>query len=136
MFTLSFDQKSLSEIAQFYGWKTFLTDSVGVAMKQAGDLIVQTAQDNTWSAFQNPTGSLSDSIQSIPDSSWEVQVGVGEPYAARLEFGFHGADSLGRVYDQNAEPYLQPAMDANSQAILQLIDEAVLTAWSQMGGGQ
>lgn len=32
-------------------------------------------------------------------------------YARRLELGFHGPDSLGRVYDQPAAPYFQPAVD-------------------------
>ncbi len=32
------------------------------------------------------------------------------PYAARQEFGFSGADSLGRVYNDPGRPYLRPAL--------------------------
>lgn len=33
------------------------------------------------------------------------------PNMHRLEVGFHGADSLGRVYDQEGQPALGPAFD-------------------------
>jgi hypothetical protein len=33
------------------------------------------------------------------------------PNIHRLEAGFHGADSLGRVYDQEGQPALGPAFD-------------------------
>ena len=39
------------------------------------------------------------------------------PYAARIEFGFVGADSLGRVYNQAAQPYLRPALQAKQADI-------------------
>jgi hypothetical protein len=37
--------------------------------------------------------------------------GTNAPQARRLEFGFHGADSLGRVYDQPPFPHAYPALD-------------------------
>jgi hypothetical protein len=51
--------------------------------------------------------------------AWAVEI-VGEherlvfnprPQARRLELGFVGADSLGRVYDQRGRPHLGPAME-------------------------
>ncbi|MCF0086588.1 MULTISPECIES: hypothetical protein [unclassified Streptomyces] len=36
--------------------------------------------------------------------------GTEEPQGARLEFGFVGTDSLGRVYDQKPFPHVQPAI--------------------------
>ena len=39
-------------------------------------------------------------------------VGSNAPQAARLEFGFHGADSLGRVYNQPPFPHFGPAIQA------------------------
>lgn len=38
-----------------------------------------------------------------------ADVGTNKPQGRRLEFGFHGADSLGRVYDQPAFPHVMPA---------------------------
>lgn len=38
-------------------------------------------------------------------------VGSDAPNIHRLEAGFHGADSLGRVYDQAGNPALGPAFD-------------------------
>lgn len=37
--------------------------------------------------------------------------GTNKPQARRLEFGFTGADSLGRVYDQPPYPHVGPAFD-------------------------
>ena len=38
-------------------------------------------------------------------------VGFTMVYAPRIEFGFVGADSLGRNYNQAARPYLKPAVE-------------------------
>lgn len=38
-------------------------------------------------------------------------VGSNAPNMHRLDQGFHGADSLGRVYDQPGQPALGPAFD-------------------------
>ena len=42
-----------------------------------------------------------------------VQVGTDSPYGRRLEYGFVGADKLGRVYNQAARPHIRPALDEN-----------------------
>lgn len=41
------------------------------------------------------------------------KVGTDLEYAARVEFGFTGPDSLGRVYNQQPRAYLRPAFDEN-----------------------
>lgn len=58
------------------------------------------------------TGNLRASIQAVPedDQSWVVYTNM--VYAARIEFGFVGADSLGRVYNQAPQPYLTPAVES------------------------
>lgn len=38
-------------------------------------------------------------------------VGTNKPQGRRLEFGFVGADSLGRVYNQPPYPHVRPAVD-------------------------
>ena len=40
-----------------------------------------------------------------------VAVGTNAPQGRRLEFGFVGTDSLGRVYDQPPYPHFGPAVD-------------------------
>jgi hypothetical protein len=61
------------------------------------------------------TGALRDSINSriISSSSTRALAGVGPhvPYGARIEFGFVGADSRGRHYNQGPQPYLRPAFE-------------------------
>ena len=52
-----------------------------------------------------------------------VTIGIGTKvdYARRIEFGFVGPDSLGRNYNQAAQPYLRPALDENEPVILKEI---------------
>ncbi len=45
-------------------------------------------------------------------------VGSNVEYARRLELGFVGADSLGRIYNQLPRPYLRPALHKNEKKIL------------------
>lgn len=49
-------------------------------------------------------------------------------YGRRLELGFHGADSLGRIYDQSGKPYVAPAIDASVSPIGSLLQEVMSKA--------
>lgn len=118
-----------------FGFEALLTPEMAIAMQKSGDMIVVSAKENTWVVFQNPTGELADSIVPLLVSPYELQIEVGVPYAARLEYGFTGADSLGRVYNEAPESYLQPAIVANEQGILELFDTAVIDAFGMIGGG-
>lgn len=134
MLSISFDQQSMKEIVAFAGFGTLLSEEVQAALKQAGDLITQAAVANTWEVFANPTGALASTLGVVVDSPFEIIVGSSSPYAARREYGFSGqTDSLGRYFANDpAKPYLQPALDDNQQAVLQLIDAAVEKALARM----
>lgn len=54
-----------------------------------------------------------------------VTVGTNKPQARRLEYGFVGADSLGRHYNQAPRPHLRPAMDAIRGPFLKDIESVV-----------
>ena len=49
-----------------------------------------------------------DHVISIGPGSWVSVTGPTIIYGRRIELGFHGADSLGRVYDQGPFPYFEP----------------------------
>lgn len=57
-----------------------------------------------------------------------AEIGTDVPYAARVEFGFEGKDSLGREYHQPARPYLRPALDQNMDAAAQEMGDALRAA--------
>ena len=40
---------------------------------------------------------------------WSVEVRNDSPQSRRLEYGFYGTDSMGRVYHQPAFPHMAPA---------------------------
>jgi len=52
-------------------------------------------------------------------------VGSNVEYARRLELGFVGADSLGRIYNQLPRPYLRPALHKNEKKIAKLFKDIV-----------
>jgi hypothetical protein len=60
---------------------------------------------------------------------WEAEVYTNEPYARRLEFGFVGADSRGRHYNQPPYPHWGPAaMEVEplfALSVERLIDTAI-----------
>ncbi len=54
-----------------------------------------------------------------------VRVGTSLVYAARLEFGFVGSDSKGRVINQAARPYMR---DSLNNKVKQMRDAAIAAA--------
>ena len=54
-----------------------------------------------------------------------VEVGTDAPQAKRLEYGFVGADKLGRIYNQAPRPHLRPALDENKGAAVEEFRGAV-----------
>jgi hypothetical protein len=66
----------------------------------------------------------------------EVHVGTDVPYAARIEYGFVGADSLGRRYHQVARPFARPAFDETRDAVTKEVGEAVKDQLRAIAGGR
>jgi hypothetical protein len=58
----------------------------------------------------------------------EVEVWTDRPQAMRLEHGFVGADSLGRVYHQRAYPHWGPAADEVEDAFFRQVEAIVAAA--------
>ena len=87
-----------------------------VVEKTAVDLAALTQQNASGRPGPNaPTGDYRGSwrVEPVRDGADEVSrsVGTDRPQARRLEYGFVGADSLGRVYDQQPYPHHGPALD-------------------------
>ena len=55
----------------------------------------------------------------------EAIVGTNVEYARRMEYGFAGRDSRGRLYNQPAKPYLRPALEENRERVIREINEAL-----------
>lgn len=123
---ISFDPASLQELVRLQGVSALLDPGITAALTKAGQVLVEAAQANTWTAFRNPTGQLAGSIYFYVVSPTEVAVAVGVPYGHRREYSFKGPDSLGRMFPNDpAEPYLQPAVDAHTQDVADIMAAAV-----------
>jgi len=97
-----------------------VTDALSIAAMEAANAARQRAPYKT--------GTLRRSIQVIEQGPREVAVGSRVPYAARIEFGFAGRDSLGRLYNQPAKPYLRPAIEETRQTMTRIFAEEVRRA--------
>jgi hypothetical protein len=131
MFSMSFDPQSLSEIAQFYGFKTYLSEEVQAALQQGGSTLVASIQGAMH--WQNPTGALSDSIAVVSESQMEIVVGSDLPYAHRRDQGFSGTDSLGRQYNDSGAFFMQQGIDASQSAILASVEAGAQQALNRLG---
>ncbi|MGM9465380.1 HK97 gp10 family phage protein [Streptomyces murinus] len=55
----------------------------------------------------------------------EAVVGTNKPQGRRLEYGFVGADSLGRIYNQPPFPHVGPAVEQIRPAFLAAVGAVV-----------
>jgi hypothetical protein len=60
-----------------------------------------------------------------PAERLRVKIGSIVKYAARVEFGFTGKDSLGRYYNQPAKSYLRAGIFAARGKILFIMNKAI-----------
>lgn len=61
----------------------------------------------------------------LPGGVIVAQVGTNEPQGRRLEMGFVGADSLGRVYNQAPLPHVGPAVQEIEPEFVKAMEEMV-----------
>lgn len=64
-----------------------------------------------------------------------AEVGTNAPQGRRLEQGFFGADSLGRVYHQPPLPHFGPAADPAEQFLNAAIEDDLAAVDRMIGGG-
>jgi hypothetical protein len=102
-----------------------LEKTVARASIEARAAVVEVASELEKAAKQNASGrpgpnvisgTLRRSLKHDPVEPWGVagwrtRVGPTVIYARRIELGFRGVDSLGRLYDDFGYPYFEPAFD-------------------------
>ncbi len=135
MIDLSIDRASLSAIKKLEKVEIFLATELSSGIQKLGSSVQQSAVSNTWSAFMNPTGELANSLLLTSNGPLSLSLGSDLPYERRLELGFSGTDSMGRTYDEKAEPYLSPAVDSNIDTAEKDMENSVLAAFLKMGIG-
>ncbi|MFF8840461.1 HK97 gp10 family phage protein [Streptomyces sp. NPDC015130] len=80
-------------------------------------------------------------ITGVYRSSWQAEgrripygaectIGTRQPQGRRLEFGFHGYDSLGRFYDQPPFPHVGPAIPVMEGVLKDRMRHAVEEAFA------
>ncbi len=116
-------QRSLSSLAALGGSTPVTSVLLSAANVVRNDAIPRAAY---------LTGTLRRSIRTEEIGRNDVAVGSDVPYARRIEFGFNGADSLGRRYHQAPRPYLRPAFDSTRNAQMREIETATRILLAQV----
>ncbi len=131
-FSMSWDPRSLSEIAQLIGFNNYLGPEIQMALDKAGDILVPNIQNSMhWKSGQQ--GPLFDSIHAIRESPYEIQAGSDLPYAWRRDRGFEGPDSLGRVYHDEGAFYAEQGLEASQEEIMALLNQGVIRVFERIG---
>jgi hypothetical protein len=132
--SIAFDTESLGNIAKLAQLGSFIESEMAPTLQKIGDDVAYDAIINTWAVFAHPNGVLADTITAILADPMTIEVGSNSSYAARREFGFSGTDSLGRTFTNDpAKPYLEPALTANEDEILQAMGNTIAEAFVLMG---
>lgn len=105
---------------------------IGAAWEQAADDATHEIADYILALAQArvrvKTGELKGSGRVVKLAPHQYAVVFDKPYARRIEFGFHRADSLGRRYNQAAQPYLRPAYDEGRAGAMQRTADLLMRA--------
>lgn len=122
-FSIQLDQ---SGVAKWLAMSQAARDTAGrVGVKAAAMLVENDAKIKAPFVTGTLRRSISTEIAQKGTIIWAYTGSRDVPYARRIEFGFVGSDSLGRTYNQAAQPYLRPALDGNKDAIVSEISAAV-----------
>jgi hypothetical protein len=62
----------------------------------------------------------------------QAMVANSSPQARRLEYGFYGTDSLGRVYHQGPFPHMRPALLETASKSLPIFHAIPVKVWGSM----
>lgn len=78
-------------------------------------------------AYSTDTGASSPKTGGVLTLAPKLSTHIGSivVYAARVEFGFVGKDSLGRYYNQAPKSYLRAGIAANREKIMMIFRRAV-----------
>ena len=105
----------------------------GLALEQAARRVIQRVHghmDGRPGPYRR-TGALFGSLRADPVVSGGGSPGrviyPSTPYARRIELGFHGADSLGRMYNQQPYPYFFPGVEESIDS--GELERVMATAW-------
>lgn len=100
--------------------------------KEYAEKLQQTVRKNA-SGRPGPniiTGQYVGSIEYFVEDEFTAGARTAEPYAARLEYGFSGIDSIGRTYNQPPFPHWTPARDQIAPEYIQAMNERATRWWA------
>jgi len=136
MLTIAWDPSSLGWISHLPSFQPVLSSYISQELLEIGDMLQVAMDAKTWEVFANPEGTLADSIKPFLEGPLTLIIDVEVPYAWRMEMGFFGKDSLGRLYAEEGKPYAEPSLQDNETMILQMLNLAAAEAIADFKASQ
>jgi len=115
--------KSIEDVLEVIG-SQMVTYSTDLCPVKTGNLTNSIAY-STESVSSPVHGSPTDGKPLEKADKSTVRIGSNVAYAARIEYGFSGTDSLGRTYNQPEKSYLRKALETHKKDIVKIIELAV-----------
>lgn len=128
-----FEPKALRDIARLEGWQPAFARRLAEVMPQNAQAVIDEIPNVTH--WQNGTGTLDTSFYVMESSPYNVVFGSDLPYAHRRWKGFDGADSLGRVYHDKGDEFIERAIDRAEPKVSALTEDAALSTMQDITGG-
>lgn len=107
-------------------------ESLAAAGEDAGEVVAEEAQATAPVLSGHLRSRINVVVVQEGEARVVVSIGVNldeVPYARRIEFGFQGADRLGRVYHQPAQAYLRPAIDGRKREAIRVFVARLRREW-------
>lgn len=129
------DARALLKLEHMEDWQpgTYYYDAMG----QSLDGVQNYAVNFMFATFKNPSGKLEGNfIQTISPGINSIQGELANPtdYAWRRNSGFHGTDALGRHYNDDGIYFMEGALDAQRDVILERFRLAVERSLTDLAG--
>lgn len=131
---IAFDPNPLVIAGKLAEFEAALLPLLAEAGRKSGTNFSQVSINNMH--FQHSTGQFEGSLQVVQDGPFDTNIGSDLPYGRRLEWGFYGADSLGRVYHQEGLHFMMMTLFDTSVTAetAQNYMEAAELAWNAVVG--
>ena len=131
-------QVKYMQVAAQLGLKLGVSEAAGLVGNEAKVLVpVETGNlrdhihtDLVTDEPQTQVRAVSPAVEA--DNKW----GFDPAYARRIEFGFSGMDSLGRVFHQVEQPYMRPAYESQKEAAKEAIRDGLYAQLDAVVGGK
>lgn len=134
MIDISFAPSPLVVAGKLAEFEAVLVGFLVESGQEAGQIVINGAKANMH--FKHSTGEFEDSLYVVQSGPFSTSIQSDLPYGNRLEWGFYGPDSLGRVYHQEGLHFMMITLTESvvTSEVAHVYFNAVEKAWNTVVG--